>query len=129
MSVGDKTQSIWPSFYLFEDKDGWHKSNEALTKDINYHIFCGRPFDCAGKTFFPQWPEPELKSQTRQAWRLDADGEIKARWYWKEIDHQRWHHKCELTDKGRCRIQKPLKMRWDGDRKLWIKLEDPDITT
>lgn len=129
MSVNDNRQSVWPTFYLFEDSDGWHKSNENLTKDINFHIFCGRPFDCAGKTFFPQWPEPEFKSKIMQAWRLDADGDIKARWYWKEVDHKKSHSKCELTSAGKCRIQVPLKMRWDDTKKFWIKLEDPDINT
>lgn len=126
MSIDDKRQNIWPTFYIYEEADGWKRTDDALTKEINGHVFLGRDFQTNGRSFYPQWPEPEFKSERRQAWLLDANGEVRARWYFKEVDHTKHHHRCDKIGQGRCRIQVPLKLSYDPQKKFWTKCPDPD---
>lgn len=118
--------TAWPTYYVYEDRDGWKKTDERLTKDINQHIFFGRQFDTAGRSFYPQWPEPANKTEKRQAWLIDANGEMRARCYTKEVDHTKHHYGCEQLGQGRCRIAVPLKLSYDIQKKLWTKVADPD---
>lgn len=115
--------SDWPSFYLYEHPAGeWHRTDERLTREINRHVFLNADFDCAGRAFYPQWPEPASKTTTKAAWILRPDGTRSARWAWIERDHARWHASCELTDKGRCRNRVLIWLSYDPVKKFWTKI-------
>lgn len=115
--------SDWPSFYLYEHPAGeWHRTDERLTREINRHVFLNADFDCAGRSFYPQWPEPASKTTTKAAWILRPDGTRSARWAWIERDHARWHASCELTDKGRCRRRVLIWLSYDPVKKFWTKI-------
>lgn len=111
-----------PTCYLYQSADGWHRSDAELTKEINRHIFYGRKFDPAGRTFYPQWPEPTDKSTTKVAWILTPDGERAARWEWVERDHKKTHAHCELTKQGRCRSKMLIRLSYDSAKKLWTQV-------
>lgn len=130
MGKTTKSQSDLPTYYLYQDAGAkWYKSDAALTREINRHVFLGRDFDQHGRAFFPQWPEPEFKSQTRSAWLLAADGERKVRWTWIITEHKKSHGKCTRLDKGQCAVQAPLLLGWDPQRKLWTKVDNPAAAT
>lgn len=115
--------SDWPSFYLYEHPTGeWHRTDERLTREINRHVFLNADFDCAGRAFYPQWPEPANKTATKAAWILRPDGTRSARWAWIERDHAKWHASCELTDKGRCRSRVLVRLSYDPQKKFWTKI-------
>lgn len=100
-----KNQSDLPTFYIYEDKDGWHKTDVELTKKLNSPTFNDASI-LAGRSFYPQWPEPEFKSQTRYAWRITPDGTKVVR---NEI--------IKTEKRDYCRA---LMLRWDCDKKFWV---------
>ena len=115
--------SDWPRCDLDEHPAGeWHRTDERLTREINRHVFLNADFDCAGRAFYPQWPEPASKTTTKAAWILRPDGTRSARWAWIERDHARWHASCELTDKGRCRSRVLIWLSYDPVKKFWTKI-------
>lgn len=111
-----------PTAYLYEGPDGWHKSDERLTTEINRHVYLGHPFDTAGRTFYPQWPEPKDKTMTRPAWILRPDGTTAVRWYWIERDHTKHHANCQQTGQGRCRSRAAVRLSYDPAKRLWTQV-------
>ena len=125
-----KTQSDLPNWYVYQDTGGkWFKSDAALTREINRHVFLGRDFDQHGRAFYPQWNEPEFKSDTKAAWYLTADGERRIRWLWKIVEHKKSHGHCIRLDKGQCAIKVPMKLGWNIKTKCWEKITPPDAAT
>lgn len=114
--------STQPTAYLYEGPDGWHRSDERLTQEINRHVYLGQPFETAGRTFYPQWPEPKDKTETKPAWILRPDGTIAVRWYWLERDHTKHHANCELMEQGRCRSRAALRLSYDPIKRLWTQV-------
>lgn len=106
--MSERSQSDNPTFYVYEDKDGWHKTDKALTDQLNSPTFNDASI-LAGRSFYPQWPEPEYKSQTRYAWRITPDG--------TKVVRNR-----EITTEGKRRatVHIPLYLRWDADKKFWV---------
>lgn len=122
MSKDDKRANRIPSFYLYKGADGkWYKTSEELTREINDHVFRRKSFDTQGRAFYPQWSEPEFKSETQPAWYLHTDGECRQRWTITTCTHKRSHHGCTPLGNGECLQQKPLRVGWDPKTKLWTK--------
>lgn len=115
-------QSDWPTFYIYQDQDGWHRTDDRLTLDINRCVFLRQPFNTAGRAFYPQWPEPTDKTKTRVAWYLRSTSERAARWAWVDRDHHKWHSSCELTTPGRCRSKILLRLSYDPAKKFWTQV-------
>ena len=107
--MNDRPQSDNPTFYVYETKDGWAKTDAKLTAQLNSPTFNDTSI-LAGRSFYPQWPEPEFKSQTRVAWRITPDG-IKV-------------VRNRLIDGEKRPKRVALMLRWDGDKKFWV-LNEP----
>ena len=120
MAQDKKTCNDIPTSYIYRAKDGkYYRSDKDLTAKINRHVFRSGELDQAGAVFYPQWPEPEFKSETRPAWFLDRDGIRKVRWRWEEIPHVKSHYDCERLSNTTCRAKIPLRLAWDGKTKMW----------
>ena len=104
----ERSESDNPTFYVYEDKDGWHKTDKRFTDQLNSPTFNDASI-LAGRSFYPQWPEPEFKSQLRYAWRITPDG--------TKVVRNR-----EITTEGKRRatIHIPLYLRWDDAKKFWV---------
>lgn len=107
----ERRESDNPTFYVYEDENGWHKTDKALTDKLNSPTF-NDPTILAGRTFYPQWPEPEYKSQTRYAWRITPDG-------YKVVRNR------EIPGDGKRHavVHIPLYLRWDDAKKFWVLVE------
>lgn len=118
--------SIMPTYYIYETHDGWRKSDERLTKQLNQLAFNHKAMDTAGCSFYPQWPKPQYLSETKTAWRITADGEAVARYYWAERKHQKSHGNCKMTEQGKCKFRKLATLRYDTQKGMWILTDQPD---
>lgn len=117
-----------PIYYVFQDKDGWRKTDERFTEDLNksfvmrkYRIPIG---ELQGFSFYPQFREPS-KEEIQEgiqipAWRITADGEIVARWDFVECEHKSWHRDCLRVSDTICKRRCLLNLCWDSKRKVWI---------
>ena len=101
-----------PTFYIYECANGWRKTDKALTDAINSHIFGTGKLDTAGRSFYPQWPEPDYKSDTRPAWRVNSEGIMVVRTYWRIRDHDK-----------RCGFRCAHRLAWNADKKLWTLVD------
>ena len=97
-----------PTFYIYEDENGWHKTDKELTAKLNSPRFYD-PKLLAGRSFYPQWPEPEFKSQTRIAWFIQPDCTKVVR--------------TETINDGKRGYRKARMLRWDADKKFWVLCE------
>lgn len=130
MAENDPRANTIPIYYLFKNDQGrWTKTDEKLTKEINEHVFRRKPFDTTGRAFYPQWSEPEMKTDVQPAWYLNAEGECKVRWTITACSHKRSHHGCTPLGHGDCLQQKPLMMSWDPKHKMWTKDTPLNIAT
>lgn len=130
MSKDDKHSNTVPDFYLYQGDNGkWYRTEPALTKEINEHVFRRKEFDTAGRAFYPQWSEPEFKSQTHSAWYLHADGFCRQRWTITVCHHTKGHVRCTPLGNGDCLQQAPLKLGWDPKHKMWTKDTPSNIAT
>lgn len=124
------TTSDWPTFYLYQGEGAkWYKSDATLTGQINRHVFLNEPLETNGCAFYPQWPEPAFKSETRIAWNLAADGSRQARWCWQVVAHKKSHGKCKPIGNGKCGVKVLLKLGWNAKTNLWTLVENPDAAT
>lgn len=125
----DKASAL-PIFYMYEDKDGWHKTDDDLTHEIWKHLALGTPLDTAGRSFYPQYEPPRFKSETKQATRVNSDGNEVARWFWCIRDHNRKHSRCIMLQPGKkCGVKRLARLRWDEKTKLWVLAEMPGKAT
>lgn len=112
-----------PIFYTYRDKNGWVKTDRALTHELNRAFVIRKDFkfkNC-GYSFYPQWREPEDKTERKVAWRITSDNAVVARWEWCEVEHKKSHKTCQLLGNGMCRRQKLLYLKYDKERKLWVR--------
>lgn len=123
------TTNDWPTFYIYEDSDGWHRTDKRLTEEINGCVFLRHKFDPAGRRFYPQWPEPKNKSEARVAWVLNENGYRAARWRWIERDHKKTHANCEPTIQGKCRSRVLVRLSYDSAKRLWTQIINPKEIT
>lgn len=113
-----------PAFYVYEAKDGWMKTDKRLTQDLNRMAFGGIKCATNGYSFYPQWGKPDYLNETKIAWRITADGERVARWYWCEREHNRSHgNTCKLTEHGKCITQCLCRLQWDNAKQFWTLCE------
>lgn len=131
MSINDSRANDIPNYYLYQGDDGrWRRTSDGVTKEINDHLFRRQPFDTQGRAFYPQWNEPEMKTQTHPAWFVNAeDGEMHLRWTITVCDHKKTHYGCTPLGDGTCLQQAPLKMSYDPKVKMWTKVTPPNIAT
>ena len=115
-----------PTFYLYENQDGWQRTSDDLTAEINNHIFGTRDFNCAGRSFYPQWGKPKFKSQTRLAWRLDDEDGVVVRWRWIERTHKAGHRGCKILSGKQCAFRQAAMLRWDDSSNYWVMVQPPN---
>lgn len=109
-----------PKFYLFEDGNGWHKTDDTLTRKITMDISLGKVVQTAGRCFYPQWPKPKYKSATRLAWKVNAEGYVVLRWWWKIKEHNKKHQGCKMLNGKQCGVRIPERLRWDEKQDYWV---------
>lgn len=112
-----------PIFYTYRDKNGWVKTDEALTRELNRAFIIRRDgkFNNCGFSFYPQWRKPENKDERKVAWRITSDNYVVARWEWCEVEHKKSHKTCQLLENGMCRRQRLIRLRYDDNVKLWVR--------
>lgn len=115
-----------PIFYIYEDKGKWLRTDKALTAKLNSPTFNDTKI-LAGHSFYPQWPEPQFKSETRVAWRITTEGDKVVRFRKATRQHRREHGHCEMVGKSECAYTQPLMLRWDGGKKFWVLQEQNNI--
>lgn len=129
--MDNKSQSDLPIFYLYRGEDGkMHKTSKELTGDLN-RISVKKDLIIT-REYYPQWPEPDYKSQTRPAWKITPDGERVVRWYRRRCQHSRTHGNgtCKLINDKECARTCAIYLQWDEKSHLWVqtplidKLED-----
>lgn len=116
-----------PDFYIYKEAGKVMRTNKNLTKEINTAIFRrSSTFDTCGRTFYPQWTEPNFLTQQRAAWKISQDGLRIARWTWKTQTHDRTHRACHLLKDGKCAVRVIRRVGWDPKIRLWTldKVED-----
>lgn len=111
-----------PSFYIYEHQGKWLKTDKSLTAKLNSPTFNDKRI-LSGHSFYPQWPEPEFKSQTHYAWRITADGDKVVRCVKATRPHKREHGHCEMINASECAYTKALMLRWDTSKKFWVLQE------
>lgn len=115
----------FPSHYIYEDGEGWHKTSPKVTNEINKAIAEHRPASTAGRTLYPQWPAPKY-SERITAWRINPEGYQVARWYWKIDDHEKSHgNNCRILDGGKCARKTIAKLKYNAEVKSWTLAEMP----
>lgn len=130
MNDGTPQAEPKPTFYLYKRDDGkWCRTSKELTEEINKHIYFGCDFDTQKHAFFPQWDEPEFKSETKPAWYMHADGLLRMRWTLTVRDHIRTHSRCTPLGDGSCLQHSPLKLGWDPKYKMWTIIEPQNKAT
>lgn len=114
-------QSDLPTFYIYKDKDGTHKTDEELTKQLNSPGWIDTKIT-TGVEFFPQWPAPKYKSQTRPAWKINAEGYKVVRTREIECEHKPSHgHTCRLKGDGaHCYRTTAQMLIYDIRKHFWI---------
>lgn len=108
-----------PTCYFYEVKDGWMRTSETLTKEINQHVRNNAPLETAGRSFLPQFQEPYDKGMKLPAWRVDASGDVVVRWYWRSCHHTKTCVGCKVIDSERCLKRCPILLEWDLTNKVW----------
>lgn len=130
MNDGTPQADPKPSYYLYKGNGGkWYRASKELTEEINRHIYFGRDFKTQGRAFYPQWDEPEFKSESKPAWYLHGDGLVRMRWTVTVRDHHKGHHGCTPIGQGSCLQQCPLRVSWEPKHKLWTIVEPPNKAT
>ena len=116
-----------PVSYLYQDKDGWHKTDERFTSDLNKSFVMRRHTMTAdelhGFSFYPQFREPnEDEADLRiPAWRITSDGYVVARFKDVESEHKSWHRDCKVVGDGVCLRHKLIELKWSKETKMWIQ--------
>lgn len=120
-----ETTSDIPLFYTYRDKDGWKRTDDALTRQINraFIIVGDLKFETAKYSFYPQWGKPNDLNELRVAWRITADGYKVARWEWKTCNHKSSHRDCKPNGDGTCQRRVLIRLHYDQAKKLWIRDE------
>ena len=108
-----------PTYYLYESSDGWHKTDPELTKRLNSPIFNDAKL-LAGRTFYPQWPEPQFKSETKPAWVMNPDAIKVVRCEKIERTHDKTHARCDKISDRTCTCTVAKMLMWDAKKKMWV---------
>ena len=127
----ERSQCDLPIFYLYKGDDGrMHKTGKELTEKLN-RITITKNLVISTE-YYPQWPEPDFKSQTRPAWKITTDGERAVRSYKRRCQHNRSHgnQTCKMINDKECARTCAIYLQWDEKSSLWVqaplidKLED-----
>lgn len=128
----EQNQCDLPAFYLFKGDDGkMRRTKPDMTEALNRINIRKKPLELT-RDYYPQWPEPNFKSQTRPAWKITADGVRVVRWYKRRCQHNRTHGggTCRMIDDKECARTCAISLQWDAKTSLWVqaqlidKLED-----
>ena len=86
-----------PKFYLFEDGNGWHKTDDTLTQKITMDISLGKVVQTAGRCFYPHTTKStkgvkcSMVSSAECAYRKDFAGTKNKNigcWFQQMAEHQ-----------------------------------------
>ena len=119
-----------PIYYLFQDKDGWHKTDARLTDDLNKSFVMRRytmsETELHGFSFYPQFREPNKDEANLRipAWRITGDGYTVARFRDVECEHKSWHRDCRVIANGICMRHKLIELEYLTEKKMWIQAQD-----
>lgn len=117
---GRSRENDIPNFYIYEHNGKWMRTSEATTREINDWQFRRKgTFDTAGHSFYPQWTEPDFKTEQKIAWRITKDGDRVARWSWVVHSHDKSHRFCKPLKDGNCAHKVLRKLSWDPKVRLW----------
>lgn len=128
-----ESQCDLPTFYLYRGDDGkMHKTDAELTGRLNRISIIKSGKLIITREYFPQWPEPKYKSQTRPAWKITKDGIRVIRCYLRRCQHTRDHGNgtCRMIGEHECARTCAIYLQWDAKSSLWVqaptinKLED-----
>lgn len=115
-----------PTFYLYEDNDGWKKTDDALTKEINHSLRIGKPVETAGRSLYPQWAKPQNPHKTVIAWRITAEGYRVVRYFWRTQEHSKDCGRCKMVDDTTCAHQVPYMLKYDPNTAFWTLANGAD---
>lgn len=128
----EKEQCDLPIYYLFKgDDQKWHRTKKEMTDALNRITIRKQPLVIT-TAYYPQWREPDFKSQTRPAWYITADGDRVVRWYRRRCQHNKTHGNgsCKMINDKECARTCAIYLQWDAKSSLWVqaplidKLED-----
>lgn len=116
----ERNQCDLPTYYLYESDNGWRRTNNEITKMLN-RITIKRNIVITHE-YYPQWPEPEFKSQTRPAWKITTDGVRVVRCYSRRVEHKKTHGSlCRKLNGNECACTCAITLQWDDKSKLWVQ--------
>lgn len=118
-----------PIFYMYEDKDGWKKTDKHTTEEINRSIRSGIPFDTAGRVLFPQWAKPKNPRKTVVAWLVTKEGYRAVRYFWRIQEHSRACGRCKMVDDTTCAHQVPYTLKYDPNTAFWTLANGADAAS
>lgn len=115
----EKNQCDLPTFYIYEMNNEWRKTDKELTHKLNSPCIVGADW-LAGRSFYPQWAEPEFKSQTRPAWRITPEGYKVVRCETRTRQHHKNHGNCHMINEHECEYTKAKQLVWSEKNHLWV---------
>lgn len=119
--------SSFPDYYLYKKDDKWFKTDANLTKQISAHIRGLKAVQIPKMTFYPNWNNEGVPGAKYAAWRVNEDGDVVARWYWKVRDHdKKTCRNCKRLPDGRCAIRVIAMIEWNKAGNCWSLAKMPD---
>lgn len=118
-----------PKFYLYEDKDGWHRCDKGTTDTLNKAVMMGRQAPTEGKAFYPQWGEPKDPKQTVVAWRIAPNGYRVVRYFWRLETHSKACGRCKMVDDTNCAHIVPYTLKYDPTTQMWVLANGGDAVS
>lgn len=108
-----------PDYYLYQKDGMWFKTDERLTKLISAHIFGKKDVQLPKVVFYPNWNDKGLPGAKYVAWRVNENGDMVIRWYWRVQEHTKKCRQCKKLDNGRCAQKIPAMIEWSDVANRW----------
>lgn len=113
-----------PDYYIYKKDDKWFKTDAQLTKTISAHIFASKAADLPKIVFYPNWNAKSAKGAKYGAWRVNENGEMVMRWYWKVFEgSEKTARKCAKLGDGRYAARVPAMIEWSAAAGRWVLTE------
>jgi hypothetical protein len=121
-----RSYPIKPDYYLYQKDGVWFKTDSSATKAISERIFAHRGTSLPKVEYIPNWKARGLENGEYLAWKVNRNGEIVVRWYWKVGEHSKKCGRCVRLGGGRCAIKAPAAIEWNKAANSWSlrKMQD-----
>lgn len=113
-----------PIYYMYEDDNGWHKTDQSLTQALNKVIKGAGQMPTSAYAFLPQYKRPSDLKARRKALIIMSDGTIAVRTKYITRTHSDKHYRCEMVDDEHCRCRVAQMLEYDSNRNMWIISQD-----